>query len=119
MTSLPDNSSDGDIKQMTADPSLHVDISSFPSIRGPESANAVTSAASPASANVGVVSSSNSSEYMPHVDASPKTHVTRLKGKKSNYKGKGVQRSLDWHMVARDASESEREGKSFAAVSPV
>jgi len=113
MTSSPeDGSSDSrDIKQISANHSfsapLHVmDTSPFPLIREPESADAnatapATSTASPTNAGV-TLSSSLCYEYMPQLPSPQRT----------NNKGKGVQRSLDWHWhLASDASESEREGK--------
>lgn len=100
MTSPPnDGHSDSDIKRL--------DMSPFPCTAN---ATVVTSAASPT--NVSTTPSS-SHDYIP-----PRTHeATRLKGQRPNNKGKSVQRSLDWHIATRDASESEREGKSSAIVS--
>ena len=117
MTSLPDDgSSDADIKKTTANrlfgTPLPVDTSPFPLIRAPKSVDAtdVTPSSSPANAGV---SSSSWYECIPQFP-SPRAHETiRLKGQRSNNKGKGIQRSLDWHLAGRDASESEREGKSL------
>jgi hypothetical protein len=120
MTSLPDDgSSDRDINlQITANPSfgtpLLVDTSPFPLIREPESANATAVASTTSPANAGVALSSSSwYEYMRQFP-SPTAHATTgPKGQRTNHKGKGIQRGLDWHLATRDASESEREGKSL------
>lgn len=115
MTSPPnDSSSDADIKQITADHSfgtlLVVDTSPLPSVRESANATAVTSAASPTNAGV-TVSSSSSYEHMSQFISLGAHENTRLKGKGPNNKGKGVQRSLDWHIATHNASESDREGK--------
>ncbi|KAG8217694.1 WD40 repeat-like protein [Butyriboletus roseoflavus] len=103
MTSLPhEGSSDAGIKR--------VDMSPSPCSR--ESANATVA---------GVTQPLSSLfEYIPQF-APPKAHEsTRLKGQRPNNKGKGVQRSFDWHMATHgcDASESEREGKSSVFFPP-
>ncbi|KAF8559752.1 WD40 repeat-like protein [Imleria badia] len=115
MTSLPvDGSSDADIKQITPGSQLLVDTSSFPLVRGPESANATTVISTGGPASAGLTPSPNSwYECIPQF-TSPRTHeTTRLKGQRVNNKGKGVKRSLDWLMVTRDASESEREELAY------
>lgn len=116
MTSLPDDgSSDANIRQIGPKSSscdqLLVDTSSFPLTRGPESAIA---AAVISTALTGVTPLSNSYyECIPQFTSPGAHETTRLTGQRTNNKGKGVECSLDWHMVTHDASESEREGKSL------
>ena len=110
MTSLPaDDPSDSDINlQITANRLFGTHTSPFPFlIRKPESASATAVASTTSPANAGVtLSSSSRYEYM-RQSPSPRAHET------TRHKGKGIQRGLDWHLATRDASESEREGKSL------
>ncbi|KAH0830744.1 WD40-repeat-containing domain protein [Lanmaoa asiatica] len=120
MTNPPDDgSSAADIKQVTVSRSFGdplMDTSPFPWIRGSADATAVTSTASPINAGV-TLSSSSLYEDMPRFAVPGAHEATRLKGQGFNNKGKGIQRSLDWHTTVGDASESECEGKSSVIAS--
>ncbi|KAG9318659.1 quinon protein alcohol dehydrogenase-like superfamily [Chiua virens] len=99
-----DGSSDADIKRTRVSPDI--DKSSLHLSTDPTVVSSTVG-----SANTGpTLSSSSWYEYLPW--SSPRLHDTiRLAGHVTKNKGKGPQRSVDWHMAIREASESEREGK--------